>query len=105
MLKIEAVLKKIRELLAALCHIQWSGWMKYQFSQGTFNDDGTWTMPAWAVERRTKLMNMVYSDMSEDEKDKDREEADRFLALIEEYNKLQSPIINYPRYDYLNRLE
>lgn len=95
----------MRELLAALCHIQWSGWMKYQFSQGTFNDDGTWTMPAWAVYRWTLLMEMSYSDMPEDEKDKDREEADRFLALIEEYNKSHSPVISYPRYDYLNRPE
>ena len=41
----------IREILADLCHRQWSGWMKYLFGKGTFNDDGTWTMPAWAVKR------------------------------------------------------
>lgn len=95
----------MREKLAELCHSQWSGWMEYQFSQGTLNEDGTWTMPKWAVDRRTQLMKTSYSEMSESDKDKDREEADKFLALLEKHNKSQSSVISFPRYDYLNRPE
>ena len=73
----------VREQLADLCHEQWSGWMKYLFSKGTFNEDGSWTMPAWAVERWQRQIATCYFNLSEDEKESDRVEADKFLALIE----------------------
>ncbi len=72
----------MREKLAKLCHSQWSGWMQYLFSKGTFNDDGTWTMPKWAVDRWTRQMYTEYADLSEIEKDSDRAEADKFLELV-----------------------
>ncbi len=72
----------MREKLANLCHEQWSGWMGYLFGKGTFNDDGTWTMPAWAVERWRRQAETPYAELSAEEKDNDRAEADRFIALI-----------------------
>ncbi len=53
------------EALAALAHEQWIGWMEYQFSKGTFNEDGTWTMPVWAVKRWKRQMNTPYDDLPE----------------------------------------
>lgn len=79
--------KEVRENLAELCHSQWSGWMKYLFSKGTFNVDGTWTMPKWAVKRWTKQMNTKYNELSDSEMDSDRTEADKFIALILEKNE------------------
>lgn len=73
---------EIRERLADLCHKQWSGWLNYMFSKGTFNPDGTWTMPAWAVERWKRQMETPYSELSKSEQDSDRNEADKFLTLI-----------------------
>jgi len=72
----------LRERLAALCHDQWSGWGVYQFSIGVFNGDGTWTMPAWAVRRWLRQMNTSYAELSEEERDSDRKEADKFIKLI-----------------------
>jgi len=73
----------MKEQLANLCHEQWSGWMEYLFSKGEFMDiDGTWVMPAWAVERWKHQMNTPYEQLSEEEKDSDRTEADKFLALL-----------------------
>lgn len=73
----------IRELLAAYSHdAAWSGWMRYMIGKGTLNDDGTWTMPAWAVERWMRQMNTPYAELSEQEKNSDREEADNMLAII-----------------------
>lgn len=74
---------EMREPLAALAHEQWSGWMRYMFSTGTFNDDGTWTMPAWAVERWQRQMNTPYAELPEAEKTSDRLEADKVLALFD----------------------
>lgn len=72
----------IREILADLCHQQWSGWMKYLFSKGTFNEDGTWTMPRWAVQRWKRQMKTPYTNLSDIEQESDRLEADRFLTIL-----------------------
>lgn len=75
---------QLREALAEYSHNSaWSGWMRYMFSKGTFNDDGTWTMPAWAVERWQRQMNTPYSDLSEEEKKSDRKEASEMIALMQ----------------------
>ena len=71
-----------REILAELAHAQWSGWMEYLFSKGTHNEDGTWTMPAWAVERWKRQTETPYADLSFDEKESDRKEADKFLLAL-----------------------
>lgn len=73
----------LREELAELAHKQWSGWMHYLFSKGTFNEDGTWTMPAWAVERWKRQAETPYVELSEEEQDSDRKEADKFLAILD----------------------
>lgn len=72
----------MRELLADLCHKQWSGWMTYMLSKGVFNKDGSWTMPAEFVQRWTRQMNTSYTDLAEAEQNSDRIEADKFINLI-----------------------
>ncbi len=75
--------KSIRDELAKYSHdLAWSGWMKYMFSKGTLNNDGTWTMPIWAVERWTRQMNTPYSEMPESERQSDLAEADKMLDII-----------------------
>ena len=72
-----------RELLAAYAHGgAWSGWIKYQFDKGTFNADGTWTMPVWAVKRWKRYASIPYADLPESDKESDRAEADKMLALM-----------------------
>ena len=73
----------MREKLAELAHEQWSDWMEYLFSQGTFNSDGTWTMPEWAVNRWAIQLGMPYNRLSEEEKESERKQADKFLAVID----------------------
>lgn len=77
----------LREKLTDLTHRQWSGWMQYLFSKGTFNEDGTWTMPDWAVKRWQHQMNTPLEKLSQSEQDSDRKEADKFLAVIEDEEK------------------
>ena len=72
----------IKEKLAILVHEQWSGWMRYLFSKGKFNIDGTWTMPKWAVDRWKRQSLMSYSKLPEDEKESDRKEADRMIKVF-----------------------
>lgn len=71
-----------RERLAALCHEQWSGWMKYLFEKV----EGR-SIPEWAWIRWTRQMNTSYVDLPESEKDSDRAEADRIIGALSESPK------------------
>ncbi len=72
----------MREQLADLCHEQWSGWMNYILPLGKFNADGSWTMPPDLVARWSRQMSTPYSQLSEDEKNSDRKEADKFIEIV-----------------------
>lgn len=74
----------LRERLADQEHDRWSGWMRYQFGIGHFNDDGTWTMPKWAVDRWLRQVHTEYGNLSEREKESDRKEADKTMTLLDE---------------------
>jgi hypothetical protein len=39
-------------------------------------------MPRWCVERWSRQMNAPYADLSEEEKESDRKEADRVLEVL-----------------------
>ncbi|MCP4405032.1 MAG: hypothetical protein GY801_47990 [bacterium] len=72
----------LREKLAEIQHEIWAHWMKHQFSVGTFNDDGTWTMPCEKVQQWRRQMDTPYAELSEPEKESDREQADKILPII-----------------------
>lgn len=82
---------KLREELAEYAHDAWSGWMRYLFEKSTKNDDGTVTIPSWAVERWTRQMNTPYDELPEEEKESDRAEADRMLEIVMKRKMLFKP--------------
>lgn len=71
----------LREKLAELAHNQWAGWMEYLFFKSK-QVDGCVVIPAWANERWRRQVATRYADLSEEEKDSDRSEADKFLAVF-----------------------
>lgn len=80
-------MNNLKEEIADLCHDQWSGWMKYLFSKchPSKSEKGALVIPEWAVKRWKRQTETPYKDLSEEEKDSDRTEADKFLlALIKE---------------------
>lgn len=56
--------------------------MKYLFEKSILNEDGTVTIPAWAVERWTRQCITPYATLPEQEKASDRAEADKMLAIV-----------------------
>lgn len=73
------------ERLADVQHSIWAHWMNYMFKCGTLNDDGTYTLPADRVQRWQRQMNTPYGELSESEKDSDREQVGKVLAVILPY--------------------
>lgn len=73
----------LRESLAAEVHEAWSGWMRYLFGKCIEVGDGCLEIPAWAVKRWRRQMNTPYSELPEEEKQSDRDEADRYLSVLD----------------------
>lgn len=66
---------------AKACHDIWSHWMKSQFSVGEKQEDGSVLIPKDKVSRWERQMATAYADLSEKEKESDREVARKFLSL------------------------
>lgn len=73
---------ELREALADYAHEAWAGWMKYLFSKSIYNHDDTVTIPASLVARWERQASTAYADLPEEEKNSDREEADKMLELV-----------------------
>jgi hypothetical protein len=59
--------------------------MQYLFSKTTTRIAGKSAgvvIPPWAVERWTRQMTTPYADLTEEEKESDRAEADKMLAIV-----------------------
>lgn len=80
---------ELRERLAAYAHEAWSGWMRYMFGKGKFDivevepglGEQIWIMPSTQIQRWTRQMDTPYADLPEAEKESDREEAEKMLAI------------------------
>jgi hypothetical protein len=70
------------EVLASLEHERWSHWQRYLHGQCAPGADGSLTIPSDLVRRWTTQMNTSYTQLSEDEKDSDRVQVQRYLPVI-----------------------
>lgn len=70
------------EWLAEIQHNIWSAWMLWMLSQGSYGEgafDGAWLMPADKLERWKRQANTPYNELSESEKNSDRNVIRNFL--------------------------
>jgi len=74
--------EELFEKLADIEHQRWADWQKYVHSKCIKNSDGTLIIPKWAVEQWERQINTPYSELIEDEKEKDREQVRRYWNLI-----------------------
>ena len=72
----------LRERLAAIEHDRWAGWQEYMHSICVRNADGSLTIPKESVEHWERQIATPYSELSEKEKDSDREQVDRYWPII-----------------------
>lgn len=72
----------LREQVADLEHTRWSNWQRWMHEQCISNPDGSLTIPAALVARWERQIATPYAELSELEKDSDRDEADETSALF-----------------------
>jgi hypothetical protein len=72
----------LMETLAALEHERWSHWQRHMHSLCRPQDDGSLMIPAELVSRWTEQMSTPYSELSEKEKESDREQVRHYLPAI-----------------------
>ena len=72
------------EELAAIEHSRWAHWQRYVHESGSLAADGSLTIPNQLVSRWTAQIETPYSQLSESEKESDREQVRRYLPLLME---------------------
>lgn len=70
------------EELAAVEHQRWSHWQDNVHRQSTRLPDGSALIPAPAVERWDRQIAAPYSELSEAEKQSDRDQVERYLSVV-----------------------
>ncbi len=77
---------ELRETLAAYAHDAWARWMEHLFTKGAYIGYGFIIRDGSAI-RWKRQMRTLYADLPEDEKESDRREADKIIALLNASNE------------------
>lgn len=72
----------MREQLANLCHRQWSNWVEYMFSKCIITAGGGLVVSPELVARWRRQMMTPYENLSPEEQESDRKEADKFIEIF-----------------------
>jgi hypothetical protein len=73
------------EKLAAIEHERWADWQRYCFEKLKIYNEGAFISPdaeETIIQRWFRQMNTPYEDLTEQEKDSDREQVMRYWHLI-----------------------
>ena len=86
-------LKDLVETLAAIEHQRWADWQSYLHSLCYKNSNGELVIPITMVQQWQRQIDTPYLNLSEKEKDSDREQVDRYWPHIEAALKKKNEII------------
>jgi hypothetical protein len=70
------------EALAAIEHERWAHWQQYVHQQGTRCEDGSIVLPPHLVKHWERQIATAYKDLTEEEKQSDRDQVGKYLPLI-----------------------
>ncbi len=80
----DAALGTLIEQLAAIEHERWASWQDYLHRICEPREDGALIIPTGFVDRWERQIATPYADLSEAERESDREQVRRYLPLIRE---------------------
>src|SRR5260221_4066828 len=79
--------QELIEQLADKEHASWARWMQYLFAKCTRQYDGSLLIPLNLALRWNRQMSLPYAELTEREKQSDRDEVAHILPTIDEYMK------------------
>ena len=87
----EKILEVIRIYLAEYAYDTWSGWIEYLFTMGKMNKSGTFTINKKSVAKWKRQMNLSFTELSEEERADEFEEADKIIDIQRKIFKRYNP--------------
>ena len=91
--------QELIEQLADKEHASWARWMQYLFSKCIRQYDGSFVIRRELAERWQRQVEMPYAELTEQEKQSDRDEVAHILPIIDEHMK-QSALLDKEKLTY-----
>ncbi|MGX9427965.1 hypothetical protein [Bradyrhizobium sp. LeoA1S1] len=82
--EVAKLLDGLLERLAAVEHARWSHWQRYMHQKATKQPDGSLLIAPDVVAQWERQLATPYSELSEKEKESDREQVRKYLPIIAE---------------------
>jgi hypothetical protein len=81
--RLKNALDELLETLASVEHERWTHWQRYMHNQCIpHGDGGALLIPADLVKRWEKQIDTPYSELTDEEKESDRDQVRKYLPLI-----------------------
>jgi hypothetical protein len=74
--------KALLEQLAAIEHERWAHWQRFMHGKGEHKPDGSLVLPADLVAKWVRLIETPYTQLTDQEKESDREQVRRYLPIV-----------------------
>lgn len=78
-------LDELMERLASIEHERWADWQKWVHGMLVVNGNGEYTLPTDAIRRWDRQIETPYAELSEQEKQSDRDQVMRYWPIIQAY--------------------
>lgn len=88
-------LSELLETLAAIEHDRWAHWQRYMHGKGERLPDGSLLLPADLVRRWELQITTPYSELTEREKDSDRDQVKKYLPVVLEAFDIPTAVSKY----------
>ncbi|MHC2019411.1 hypothetical protein [Methylobacterium sp. CM6247] len=83
--KLKQALEGAREGLSSIEHQRWAHWQAYMHSKCVKQPDGSLIIPADLVAKWERQIATTYDELSDEEKQSDREQVDRYIPFLIEF--------------------
>ena len=70
------------EQLAAIEHERWAHWQRFMHGKGERTPDGSLVLPADLVAKWERLIETPYAQLTDNERESDREQVRRYLPVV-----------------------
>lgn len=81
-MNIHQILDALVDDLARIEHERWAHWQRYVHSKGIVQPDGSLIIPSELVAKWERQIATPFAALSEQEKDSDREQVQRYLPIL-----------------------